>query len=123
MGLADGHDVELVEHERLGLLEDILGSLGEHVVLADEAVDDRTRGLALAEALEAILVGDVLVSLLDGGIDISGGDGNDGLELVVLGLGGGDGDLQRSSWMVIPWAGVTHPCTNITILANENSIC
>lgn len=96
-GLANGHDVELVEHERRGLVQHVLGGLGEHVVLAHETVDDRARGLALAEALEAVLVGDVLVRLLDGGIDIGGGDGELGLERVVLGLGGGDGDLQRSS--------------------------
>ena len=102
--LADGHKVKLFEHEGFGLIDELIGGLGAHGILAKHAVDDGARRLALAEALEVVLSGDVLVGLLDGSVDVGRGDGDGDLDLVVDGLGGGDSDLQRSS--SVSWAGV-----------------
>ena len=53
--------------------------------------------MTATEALEVVLVGDILVGLVDGRVDICGRDGDLGSDLIVLRLLCGDGDLQRSS--------------------------
>ena len=95
---AHGRDVKLLEHERLGGVQEVVGGLGEHGLAADDAVDHRARRVAATEALEVVLLGDVLVGARDGGVDIGSRDGDLGGQLVVDRLlGSGDGDLQRSS--------------------------
>ena len=94
---AHGGDVELLEHHGLEGGEQVVGGLGEHGLAADDAVDHRTGRVAAAEALEVVLLGDVLVGLLDGCVDVGGGNGDLGGHLLVDGLLSGDGDLQRSS--------------------------
>ena len=94
---ANGDDVELLEHEGLGSVEEVVGGLGEHRLLAQDAIDHRTGSVAATEALEVVLVREVLVGLGDSRVDVCGGNGELCGNLVVLGLLSGDGDLQRSS--------------------------
>ena len=94
---ANRDDVELLEHEGLGGVEKVVGSLGEHRILAQDAVNHGTGSVTTTEALEVVLVREVLVGLLDSRVDVGGGNGELCGNLVVLGLLSGDGDLQRSS--------------------------
>ena len=89
--------IEVVENLRLDLGEKVVGGLSHNRLLADDAVDNRTRRAATAEALEVIAVCDVLVGLVDGLVDFLSGNDDLGDDLVGLGPLGGDGDLQRSS--------------------------
>ena len=93
----DGRDVELLEHEGLGGAQEVVGRLGEDGLATDDAVDHRARRVAATEALEVVLLGDVLVGARDGGVDLGGGDGERGSHLLVGRLLSGNGDLQRSS--------------------------
>ena len=92
-----GDLVEIIEDLRLDLGEKVVGGLSHNRLLADDAVDNRTRRAATAEALEVIAVCDVLVGLVDGLVDFLSGNDDLGDDLVGLGPLGGDGDLQRSS--------------------------
>ena len=94
---ADGGDVHLLEHGGLEVVQEVVGCLSEDALLAQHGVNDGTRGLAATEALEAVLLGDVLVGLLDSGIDVGSGDGDLGGQRVLLALRLGNGDVQRSS--------------------------
>ena len=94
---AHGGNVELLEHHGLDGGEEVVGGLGEHGLAADDAVDHRARRVATTEALEVVLLGDVLVGLGDCLVHVGGRDGDRGGHLLVDGLLSGDGDLQRSS--------------------------
>ena len=76
IALLEGNDIQLVENGRLVSSEDVVGGLSEGSLLAQHVIDDGTRSAASTETREAILVGSVLVSLLDGGIYIGGRDGD-----------------------------------------------
>ena len=90
VALLGGDDVELVEDGGLGGADQVVGGLGERGLGAEGGVDDRTRGLTGAEAREAVLLGGILVSLLDRGVDVGGRDGDRSGELGVLDVRSGD---------------------------------
>ena len=84
LGLGDGEQAAVVDGEGVGAVHDVVGDRGQHGFLAERVVDDRARGLALAEPGEVVLVGEVLVGPLDAGIDILGIDGDGHLRAVIF---------------------------------------
>ena len=94
----DRHDVQLVKHDRLGVIEDVVGGVGQDGLAAHDTVDHGTRGTAATEALELVTAGNVLIRLGDVAVDLGSWHGNGGNDLGALGPLGGDGDVQRSSW-------------------------
>ena len=95
VAVLDGHDIELVQDGGSRLVNNGLGGVGQGKLRAKRTVDDGTRGLALAEAREAILLGSFLVRLLDRAVDVFSGDGDRSGELAVLDIR--CRDVQRSS--------------------------
>ena len=85
-----GDDVQLVEDGGLVGGDQVVGGLSEGSLGAKSRIDDRTGGLAGAEAREAVLLGGVLVGLLDRGVDVGGRDGDRSGELGVLDVRSGD---------------------------------
>ena len=82
--LGDGVQVAIVDGERIGAVDHVVGDRRAHGFGAQGVVDDRARGLALAEPGEVVLVGEVLVGLLDAGIDVRGIDGNGHFRAVIF---------------------------------------
>ena len=84
LGVADGIDVAIVDGDGIGLVDEVVADGRGDVVLAESVVDDRARGLALAESGEVVFLRSLGVSLLDARVDLLGIDGDGHLDAVAL---------------------------------------
>ena len=84
LGRVDRAQLLGVDGLRVGLFDECLGRLGENVVTSEVVVDDRARCLAAAKARDAHLRAELVVRLLDRGVDLLGRHGDGQFDGVVF---------------------------------------
>ena len=84
LGLADGEQALLVDGDGGKTVHHFVGDGSADSVLAQCVVDNGTRGLALAEPGEVVLVSEFLIRILDTGVDVLGIEGDGHLRAVAL---------------------------------------
>ena len=77
-------ELGLVDRGRPRAVQQLLGDGADDRLGAQRVVDNRARGLALAESREVVLASEVLVGFLDAAVDISGVHRDGDLDLVAL---------------------------------------
>ncbi len=76
LGASEGTDLLLLGGLAVEAVEAFAHRVVEHLGASDALVDDGRRHLALAEAGDVHRLGDVLVGVIDGGLQLIGGDGD-----------------------------------------------
>ena len=76
LGASEGADLLLLGGLAVEAVEAFAHRVVEHLGASDALVDDGRRHLALAEAGDVHRLGDVLVRVIDGGLQLIGGDGD-----------------------------------------------
>ena len=94
---SDGNKIKLFKYLRLCRTEKIIGCLSKHCIIADNAINNRTRCFALTKTLEGILISNVFVSLLNRSVNVCSRNGDLNGKLLIFWLVSGNGDVQRSS--------------------------
>ena len=77
-------ELGLVDRGRPRTVQQLLGDGADDRLGAEGVVDNRARGLALAESREVVLASEVLVGFLDAAVDIGGVHRDGDLDLVAL---------------------------------------
>lgn len=77
-------ELGLVDRGRPRAVQQLLGDGADDRLGAQRVVDNRARGLALAESREVVLASEVLVGFLDAAVDIGGVHRDGDLDLVAL---------------------------------------
>ena len=82
--LADREQALFVDGDGGKAVHHFVGDGGADGVLAQRVIDNGTRGLALAEPREVVLVSEFLIRILDTGVDVLGIEGDGHLRAVAL---------------------------------------